>query len=250
MFVLAFFATGITLAGGGQSLSLSNASTQGTAPASMGLSLDATGQTEGFVAAVAFDGSLCAVTDISSGSATDSAGAELFISEIFADGFTIGCVVDASAPFEGNTISPGSGLALASIEITPTALVNADTDVDFNFSDGTLNSPPLDNIIVQGGLSIGAAEGLALSGGTLSLLEPPPATMIVENGSAPADGNGTTGDARILLDNSLGGVQGFVVAVTHDPAGITLEGISLGEATLSAESRHGHPQRANPPSAG
>jgi len=214
-------------------MSLSNASTQGTASTSMGLSLDATAPTEGYVAAVAFDGSQCAVSDISPGSATNSASAELFIAEIFDDGFTIGCVVDASAPFEGNSIAPGSGLELANIEITPTAIVDTDTDVAFDFSDGTLNSPPLDNIIVQGGLSIGAGDGLGLSGGTLSLLEPPPATMIVEDGSAPADGFGTTGDARILLDNSLGGVQGFVVAVTHDSAGITLEAISLGEATLS-----------------
>ncbi|NCG12132.1 MAG: hypothetical protein GWP38_02160, partial [Planctomycetia bacterium] len=81
---------------------------------------------------------------------------------------------------------------------------------------------------------MGASEGLGLNGGTLSLLEPPPATMIVESGSAPADGNGTTGDARILLDNSLGGVQGFVTAVTHDPAGITLESISLGTDTTAA----------------
>ena len=233
VFVFAMLCTGIAVAGG-QSMNLSDASTQGTASANMSLTLDSAGQTEGFVAAVAFDGSLCAVTDISAGSATTGSGAELFISEIFEDGFTIGCVVDSSAPFEGNTIAPGTGLDLASIEITPTALVAADTDIAFDFSDGTLNSPPLDNIIVQGGLSIGAGEGLGLNGGTLSLLEPPPATMIVENGSAPADGNGTTGDARILLDNSLGGVQGFVVAVTHDPAGITLESISLGDATLAA----------------
>ena len=233
IFVCAILCTSFVVAGG-QSMNLSNASTQGTASTSMSLTLDSSAQTEGYVAAVEFDGSLCDVTDISAASATTGAGAELFISEIFDDGFTIGCVVDASAPFEGNTIAPGFGLALADIEITPTALVDADTDVAFDFSDGTLNSPPLDNIIVQGGLSIGVGEGLLLSGGTLSLLEPPPATMIVESGSAPADGNGTTGDARILLDNSLGGVQGFVVAVTHDPAGITLEGISLGEDTLAA----------------
>ena len=66
-------------------MSLSDASTQGTASTSMSLTLDSTEQTEGYVVAVAFDGSLCAVTDIATGSATDSAGAELFISEIFDD---------------------------------------------------------------------------------------------------------------------------------------------------------------------
>ena len=231
---LSLLCTTFVVAGGAQSMNLSNASTQGTASTNMTLSLDASAPVEGYVSAVEFDGSQCAVSDISQGSATISANAELFIPEIFANGFTVGCVVDASAPFDGNSIAPGAGLALATIEITPTALVSADTDVAFSFSDGTLNSPPLDNIIVQGGLSVGAGEGLGFNGGTLSLLEPPPATMIVESGSAPADGNGTTGDARILLDNSLGGVQGFVTAVTHDPAGITLEGISLGADTAAA----------------
>ena len=231
---LSLLCTTFVVAGGAQSMNLSNASTQGTASTNMTLSLDASAPVEGYVSAVEFDGSQCAVSDISQGSATISANAELFIPEIFANGFTVGCVVDSSAPFDGNSIAPGAGLALATIEITPTALVSADTDVAFSFSDGTLNSPPLDNIIVQGGLSVGAGEGLGFNGGTLSLLEPPPATMIVESGSAPADGNGTTGDARILLDNSLGGVQGFVTAVTHDPAGITLEGISLGADTAAA----------------
>lgn len=231
---LSLLCTTLVVAGGAQSMNLSNASTQGTASTNMILSLDASAPVEGYVSAVEFDGSQCAVSDISQGSATSSANAELFIPEIFANGFTVGCVVDAAAPFDGNSIAPGAGLALATIEITPTALVSADTDVAFSFSDGTLNSPPLDNIIVQGGLSVGASEGLGLNGGTLSLLEPPPATMIVESGSAPADGNGTTGDARILLDNSLGGVQGFVTAVTHDPAGITLESISLGTDTTAA----------------
>ncbi|OUU21081.1 MAG: hypothetical protein CBC13_09640, partial [Planctomycetia bacterium TMED53] len=122
IFVCAILCTSFVVAGG-QSMNLSNASTQGTASTSMSLTLDSSAQTEGYVAAVEFDGSLCDVTDISAASATTGAGAELFISEIFDDGFTIGCVVDASAPFEGNTIAPGSGLALAGIEITPTALV-------------------------------------------------------------------------------------------------------------------------------
>ena len=231
---VAFLCSSYAIAGGGQSMNLSDASSQGTATANMTLSLDSTAPTQGYVAAVAFDGSVCAVSDVSAGTATTSAGAELFVSEIFDNGFTIGCVVDSSSPFDGQTISPGSGLNLATIEITPTTLVDADTDVAFSFSDGTLNNPPLDNILVQDGLSIGAGEGLGLSGGTLTLLEPPPATMIVESSSAPADGFGTTGDVRILLDNSLGGVQGFVVAMTHDSAGITLEAISLGEATTAA----------------
>ncbi|MGE4631905.1 MAG: hypothetical protein AAEJ47_02600, partial [Planctomycetota bacterium] len=227
--------TSVSLAGGGQSLSISSTSTQGLAPASLSLSLDSSAATEGFVVAVAYDDSLASVTDLSTAStATDSSGAELIVSEILSGGFTLGVVLDAEAPFDGHTIPAGSGLVLATLTVTPSAIVGTDTVVAFEFSDGTLNNPPLENIIVQGGLSIGAAEGLGLSGGALTLLEPPPADLRAEDSSAPADGFGTTADVRILLDNSLGGVQGFVIAMTHDPSVITLEDISTGADTDAA----------------
>ncbi|NCG12133.1 MAG: hypothetical protein GWP38_02165 [Planctomycetia bacterium] len=95
---LSLLCTTLVVAGGAQSMNLSNASTQGTASTNMILSLDASAPVEGYVSAVEFDGSQCAVSDISQGSATSSANAELFISEIFANGFTVGCVVDAAAP--------------------------------------------------------------------------------------------------------------------------------------------------------
>ena len=232
---VALFSSGSVLAGGGQSLNISNGSTQGLAPATMTISLDSTAPTEGYVLAVALDDSQVAVSDLSTaGTATESSNAELIVPEILSGGFTLGVVVDAEPPFDGHSIPAGTGQSLAEVTLTPMAVVTAVTEVDLSFSDNTLNNPPLANIIVQGGLSTGAADGLGLNGGTLTLMVPPPATMRVEDGSAPADGEGTTGDARILLDNSLGGVQGFVTAITHDPTAVTLEGISTGADTDAA----------------
>ncbi|MEC9476606.1 MAG: hypothetical protein VX764_06185, partial [Planctomycetota bacterium] len=217
---------------------MSDAETQGLAPASMTLSLDSTEPTEGYVAAVAYDDSKVLITDVSTaGTATDDNNAEFVVSEILPGGFTIGVVLDSEPEFDGHTIPAGSGQSLAVITVTPTEIVDTGAGsetVAFDFSDGTLNSPPLDNIIVQGGLSIGASDGLGLNGGTLTLLEPPPATMKAEDSSAPADGFDTTGDARILLDNSLGGVQGYVTAMTHDPTVITLLAIAKGAAADAA----------------
>ncbi|MAW77650.1 MAG: hypothetical protein CMJ95_09760, partial [Planctomycetes bacterium] len=165
--------------------------------------------------AVAYDDSQTTVSDISTaGTATESNSAELVVTEILTGGFTIGVVLDAEDPFDGHTIPAGTGQTLANITVTPGAVVTEETDVSFDFEDGTLNSPPLDNILVQAGLSVGAADGLGLNGGTLTLLVPPPASMYVEDTSAPADGFETTGDARILIDNSLGPVQGYVTAMT------------------------------------
>ncbi|RTZ91812.1 MAG: hypothetical protein DSY81_09820 [Bacillota bacterium] len=233
--VALLFVSSSVFAGGGQSLSISSTSTQGLAPASMTISLDSTDATEGYVLAVAYDDSQASVSDLSTaGTVTESSNSELVVPEILSGGFTLGVVVDAEPPFDGHSIPAGSGQALATITVTPMAVVSVETDIDFSFSDNTLNNPPLANIIVQGGMSIGAADGLGLNGGTLTLNVPPPATMSIEDGSATADGEGSTGDARVMLDNSLGGVQGFVTAISHDSGVITLEAISTGADTEAA----------------
>ena len=215
-----------------QSLTISDGSVLGLGSTSLSITMDATSDVQGFVLAIGYDDSMVTATDISpSGSASN---ADLMVPEILPGGATLGVVMDSLPPFTGDTIPAGSGIEIATISLTPKVVVTADTPVSITFTDGTLNSPPLDNLIVQAGLSVGASDGLGLNNGTLTLLEPPPASMIMEDGSAPADGTGTTGDARVLLDNSLGGVQGFVTAVTHDPAVLTLEGITTGEATEAA----------------
>ncbi len=215
-----------------QSLTIQDTDVLGLSASSMNITMDTTDGVQGFVLAIGYDDMMVTATDISPSG--DASSAELIVPEILSGGATLGVVMDANPPYDGNSIPAGSGVEIATLEMTPKVVVTADTPVSINFQDGTINSPPLDNILVQNGLSVGAGDGLALNSGTLTLLEPPPASLRVENGSAPADGSGATGDTRILMDNSLGGVQGFVTAVTHDPAVITLESISLGEATTSA----------------
>ncbi|MDE0961147.1 MAG: hypothetical protein OSB09_10230, partial [Planctomycetota bacterium] len=215
-----------------QSLTISDGSVLGLGGTSLSVSMDANLDVQGFVLAIGYDDSMVTATGI--GTSGLASTADLMVPEILPGGATLGVVMDSSPPFTGATIPAGSGVEIATIELTPKVVVTADTLVTIAFTDGTLNTPPLDNLIVQGGLSVGAGDGLGLNNGILTLLEPPPASMIMENGSAPADGTGTTGDARVLLDNSLGGVQGFVTAVTHDPAVITLEAISSGAATNAA----------------
>ncbi len=215
-----------------QSLTISDGSVLGLGSTTLSITMDATSDVQGFVLAIGYDDSMVTATDISTSGAASTA--DLMVPEILPGGATLGVVMDSMPPFTGDTIPAGSGIEIATISLTPKVVVTADTPVSIAFTDGTLNSPPLDNLIVQAGLSVGASDGLGLNNGTLTLLEPPPASMIMEGGSAPADGTGTTGDARVLLDNSLGGVQGFVTAVTHDPAVLTLEGITTGEATDAA----------------
>ena len=222
-----------TTAGGQQSLTISDGSILGVGSDTLNVTMDSTAATEGFVLAIGIDSNLLAVSDLSTAGATDSTGAELAVPEIFADGATLGVVLDAQSPFDGQSIPAGSGTLIATMTVSAATVVSSDTDTSVSFTDGSLNSPALDNILVQGGLSIGAGQGLGLNDGTVSLLEPPPATMYTLDSSAPADGNGTLGEAFVTMDNSLGPVQGFVTAVTHDPSVITLEDINLGADTLA-----------------
>ncbi|MGE4603070.1 MAG: hypothetical protein AAEJ65_09215, partial [Planctomycetota bacterium] len=227
VFLVIFALLGLTLTGSAQqSLSISDGSTQGLASETLTITLDATADVQGFVLAIAFDDTLLTASDLQPTGAAENA--ELIVAEILTGGVTLGVVMDSAPPYGDAPIPAGNGTTIATLTVTPAQVVGSDTDVAVDFQDGTLNSPALDNIIVQGGLSVGAGEGLGLNGGTMTLLEPPPASMSIEDGSAPADGFGTSGDARILIDNSLGGVQGFVTAVTHDGTVITLESISLG----------------------
>ena len=212
-----------------ETLSISDGSAVGLSSEDMDITMDASAPVQGFVLAIGYDGSIVTASDLAvAGSAAD---AELIFPEILTDGVTLGVIMDAEAPFEGQTIAPGVGVLIAVLTMTPIVVVSSETLVPINFADGVLNTPILNNVIVQGGISTGVGEGLVLNGGILTVLEPIPATMKVEDSSALADGLGTTGDTRILLDNNLGDVQGFVTAVAHDPVGIFLEDITIGVDT-------------------
>ena len=98
---------------------------QGTGSADFGVEMHSPSDIEGFVIAVSFDDSLVTVTDVSTaGTVTESSNAELVVPEIFSGGFTLGCVVDAAAPFDGQTIAAGSGLRL--LNFTAQSLVVLD----------------------------------------------------------------------------------------------------------------------------
>ena len=212
-------------------LTISSGETAGLAPETLSVLMDSDSGVQGFVLAITYDDSLLSVSDVEAGSATLSANAELVVPETLSGGFTLGVVVDATAPFDGQEIPAGAGLEIAAFTMTPLALVGAATDSAIAFSDGVLNNPPLSNLIVQGGQSVDASTGLELNDGLLTLLPPPPDSMRIENSGIQADGSGP---ARVLLSNSSGDAQGFVLSITHDPALLSLVDITLGSASQSA----------------
>lgn len=224
---------GASSASAQQSLTINNASTQGLQSANMDIVLDSSAATEGFVAAVQYDTMKVSVLSVDiTGTITDSTGAELVVPEIFEaqGGFTLGVVLDSTAPFDGQTIPAGTN-TVASFTVMADAIFGANEVVDFNFIDNTLNTPPLNNIIVQGGLSIGAADpAFDLNNGQLTITPPPPDAMTVTGASIAAGGQGT---AQVRLSNQSGDVQGFVTAISH-PAGLILDDINLSGTVTDA----------------
>ena len=212
----------------------------GSAGAGQTLDLDVrltnTAPVEGFVLAIDHDPALVTVDSISTvGTATLAAPAELVIPEILTGGFTVGCVLDSDPPFDGQTIAPGSDQTL----ITFTAVVefvlgSGDPSIStgFSFLDGALNNPPLDNIIVQGGQSIGIGQGLALNSApsAITIISPPPITFRLE--SVVFDGDSGCVDVR--MDNLLAPVQGYVLSVSHDPAVLLVEEVNIDGSAAEA----------------
>jgi len=218
-----------------QSLSITGASTvQGTGSASYAVEMDNTAPVEGYVVAVCFDNTAIAIDSVDIGAAAAAVSAELFVPEILADGFTAGCVMDSGPPFDGQTIAPGAGqeiVAFTASSILVFPLGDPDVVTGFNFCDATLNNPPLSNILVQGGLSIGSGEGLGLNDApnAMTIQGIPPASLTINDGSAAG---AATGCVSIELDNDLGDVQGFVLAISHDEAALDLVDVNFdGTAT-------------------
>ncbi len=208
-----------------QSLTITSESIQGSASATLDIDLTSTADTEGFVLAIGIDQTLLAVNDLSIlGTATDAAGAELAVAEVFANGATLGVVLDSVTPFNGQVIAAGTDQTIARLSVTAQQLVTVSTDTAVTFLDGVLNSPPLSNLLVQGGLSVDANGGLGLNDGLVTLLPPPPSSLIIENASVDSD---STGAVRILLDNDGTDTQGFVLSVAHLAADVTLESIDI-----------------------
>ena len=204
-------------------------SVTGLGSAGFGISADATADIQGFVLAVSSDPTLVAIENLGiTGTSTETENAELVVGEIFVDGFTLGVVLDAESPFDGQVIPAGTAILLAIFEArSVVALPEGSSETTgFEFVDEILNDPPMSNILVQGGISIGVNEGLDLvdAPAALTILPPPPATLTIEGTSSGQESEGCT---RILLDNSGGGVQGFVLSIAHDDSLLNLLGIDI-----------------------
>ena len=219
---------------GGNSLTIGNGSATGLESGTVDVTMDASSDVEGFVLAIGFDTSLISVTNIEIIGDASASLPELVAPELFdvAGGATLGVVLETDGVDAlGHVIPAGSGLSIARLTISPDILVAATTPVDLLFTDGTFNSPTLDNVIVQGGLSVGQGQGLGLTNGVFTLFAPPPDELRIVGGQILP---GEEGCAQVELDLSSGDCQGYVLAIAHDSAQLTLTDINLDGSAMPA----------------
>jgi hypothetical protein len=123
-----------------ETLSISDGNSVGLSPEILSITMDASFAVQGFVLAIGYDESLVTATDLATaGSAED---AELIIPEVLTGGVTMGVIMDAEPPFDGQTIAPGGAILIAELTMTPLVVVASETLASIDFVDGVLNTPP------------------------------------------------------------------------------------------------------------
>ncbi len=194
--------------------------------ANVSLTLNSDSEVQGLVAAFEWDGAKGSGVDFLMSALVMSADTR--VKRVEADYMVLGVVMDNDGT-AGQVIPAGSS-------DLGTAVINtlAIGDLNLQFVDGKYatvdGGPLLDNIIVVGGLSIGAGDGLGLGGDALITVVDclPRLTVAGSN-----EGNNTA-SATVVLENCVD-VEGFVVALCHDGGDLQLTSIDPGSASADAE---------------
>jgi hypothetical protein len=148
---------------------------------------------EGFVTAICHDGAVLSLEAVAPGAAATNVGADFIQEEVFANGGTLGVVVDLVAPFDGSMIPPGADQHAATYSyccVSPPREGEAPIVTALSFCDGTLGSPTKDNMLVIAGLSTSALEGLVLVDGEFTCQPVADALVEVCDNGIDDDGDG------------------------------------------------------------
>jgi len=177
---------------------------------------------QGFVLSVAVDTTRMDILDVRAAGATVDNGAELIVPEILPEGFTLGVVMDFDPPYNGQVIPAGTDLLIAEADLSSKLIVPCmeTEEVPVVFQDG-LNQPPLNNILVVGGMSISQLEGLELNNGKVIVPGTCDTVRIVSTTGAQG---ATQVEVPVEVDNNQP-VEGYVLCIQH-PTDITLAEIT------------------------
>jgi hypothetical protein len=183
------------------------------------------------VAAFEWDGSDGVGSDLLPGAAI--AAADTVVRRVEPSYMVLGVVMDSDGA-DNEIIQPGDNLDLATAVIRCSTLGKS---IPMTFVDGKYSTvdgaPILDNVVVVGGESIIQVEGLLCTPGSFECVECLNRYFVAPGATNVGGPGGRCGDAKIFME-SCAPVEGYVVALCHDPAALTLDSILVGAAALAA----------------
>lgn len=213
-------------------LSLGNVSAMPGGVVSVPLTLSSPAPVQALVAVFEWDPASGAAVGVNVGSALADADLTALRADLDSNFVIVSSILDTDG--QGAEVIPaGTDIPLASAEIRCLA---TEGSFALRFVDNVHatvdGGPPLENVLVVDGLSLAKEQGLQLVDGSIECVESR-FVLTAEDGKNDITNaeQSACGDVRILMTNSEP-VDGFVVAVCHDPAVLALEAIELGEATL------------------
>lgn len=133
--------------------------------------MDSTAAVEGYVVALCSEAADLTLDSIAVGSAAVAQAADFSQAETFANGGTLGVVIDLLAPYTNNTIPAGEGRAIAVFSYT---CVAASGSFPVTFCNNQLGDPLKENVMVIGGLSV---DPILIDGAVVC---PPPCVPVPE----------------------------------------------------------------------
>lgn len=186
------------------------------------------GDLQGYVLCVSHDPAIITLDSIDVlGTDAEVAGAEFVVPTTYADGGTLGVVLDFNAPYDGQSISAGMGLTLANYNYScNNAVFYTEGDVApapetsaLTFVDDVYGSPALSNVFVIAGLSFNPA----LTDGTFScnaVAIPSEDTELWVEADFADTGNsayqGQSGDLCFYYADADDNIQGFTMTLCYD----------------------------------
>ncbi|MFN0059139.1 MAG: hypothetical protein ACKVX7_11825 [Planctomycetota bacterium] len=208
------------------SLSIDAVTLIGPAGRVVAVRMDASQAVEAFTLAIAYPQTLVDVSDIAVAGVAAAAAPEGVFPEIFPaeGGFIFGVFLDILPPFAGQTIAAGLDLEIATFIVTPLAAASTTVFATLDWADDLFGSPPvLNELIFAGGMPVGVAQGLTLESATVTLLPGDLALSLTDVSISGPDG----GDSFVELDNSVGPVEAYVLAVGHPPLELELTSVDI-----------------------
>jgi hypothetical protein len=195
------------------------------------LTLSTTDQVQGVVAVFEWNAGAGTGSALVPGQAI--AAADTIVSRVEGNYMVLGVVMDSDGQ-DAEIIAPGQNLLVATARIrcgsTPGS--SAITFVDDKYASAE-GSPLLENVVVVGGLSISEEDGLGLTDGRFECVTVQDRFHIAPGAGSGSGPGGRCGTARVLMDNSRP-VEGYVVAICHDPAKLDLDTVTAGAAATTA----------------